>query len=137
MEKIDRLFSEDRALPPNVLVSNCPSRYTLDVIADKWTAMIFAILERHPTHFNELRRTIGGISHKMLAQTLRTLEKNGIVERREFQNGSSSVTYSLSPLGTTLSPLMASLHSWAEHHVEDVQQAHERYQERPTSSLSC
>lgn len=110
-------------LPPNVLAAHCPSRQVLDLIADKWTALIFAILEKQPTRFNELQRSIEGISQKMLTQTLRRLEQNGIVERKVTPTNPPAVEYSLSALGASLIPLMASLRHWAEQHLEEVAQA--------------
>lgn len=119
-----------RPLRPNVLAASCPSRHALDLIADKWTALIFAVLEKQPTRFNELQRTIEGISQKMLTQTLRALEQNGMVERRVTPTVPPAVEYSLSPLGVTLIPLMAALRHWAEQHLPDVEQARKAYEEK-------
>lgn len=109
--------------PHSVLMEDCLSRHVLDLIADKWTALIFALLEKQPTRFNELQRAIEGISHKMLTQTLRNLERRGIVERKVTPTLPPAVEYSLSPLGMTLIPLMAALRQWAEEHMEQVEQA--------------
>ncbi len=109
-------------------MAHCPSRQVLDLIADKWTALIFALLERQPTRFNELQRAIEGISHKMLTQTLRNLEHRGIVERKITPIIPPAVEYSLSPLGATLIPLMATLRQWAEEHMEEVEQARQTYE---------
>ncbi|QBD80304.1 transcriptional regulator [Ktedonosporobacter rubrisoli] len=116
--------------PHSVLIEHCPSRQVLDLIADKWTALIFALLERHPTRFNEMQRAIGGISHKMLTQTLRSLEQRGIVQRKITLTNPPAVEYSLSPLGTTLIPLMAALRQWAEEHMEEVEQIRQAYIEQ-------
>lgn len=116
--------------PHSVLIAYCPSRQVLDLIADKWTALIFALLEKQPTRFNELERAIEGISHKMLAQTLRNLEQRGIVQRKITPTVPPSVEYSLSPLGITLIPLMAALRQWAEEHMEEVEQARQVYEEK-------
>lgn len=127
--KTDNQMASD-LLPPNVLVARCPSRQVLDLIADKWVAMIYAILESQPTRFNELQRSIEGISQKMLTQTLRGLEQNGIVERRVTPTIPPAVEYSLSPLGTSLIPLMASLRDWAQQHIEEVAEARKVYEAR-------
>ncbi|NJO83596.1 MAG: helix-turn-helix transcriptional regulator [Blastochloris sp.] len=111
----------------SVLIAHCPSRQVLDLIADKWTALIFALLEKQPTRFNELQRSIEGISHKMLTQTLRNLEQRGIVKRNITPSIPPAVQYSLSPLGFTLIPLMAALRQWAEEHMEEVEQARQAY----------
>lgn len=112
-----------RPLPFNVLSADCPSRQVLDLIADKWTALIFAVLEEQPTRYNELQRRIEGISQKMLTQTLRLLEAKGIVERKVTPTVPPAVEYSLSPLGETLIPVMVALRRWAEQHLEEVEQA--------------
>jgi DNA-binding HxlR family transcriptional regulator len=114
----------------SVLMARCYSREVLDLIADKWTALIFALLEKQPTRFNELQRAIEGISHKMLTQTLRNLERRGIVERTVTPTLPPAVEYSLSPLGITLIPLMAALRQWAENHMEEVEQALQVYEEK-------
>jgi DNA-binding HxlR family transcriptional regulator len=114
----------------SVLMARCYSREVLDLIADKWTALIFALLEKQPTRFNELQRAIEGISHKMLTQTLRNLERRGIVERTVTPTLPPAVEYSLSPLGITLIPLMATLRQWAENHMEEVEQALQAYEEK-------
>jgi DNA-binding HxlR family transcriptional regulator len=111
-------------------MARCYSREVLDLIADKWIALIFALLEKQPTRFNELERTIEGISHKMLTQTLRNLEQRGIVTRKITPTIPPAVEYSLSPLGTTLIPLMAALRQWAEEHMEEVEQARQAYEEQ-------
>jgi DNA-binding HxlR family transcriptional regulator len=113
----------ERSLPFNVLSAYCPSRQVLDLIANKWTALIFAVLEEQPTRFNELQRRIEGISQKMLTQTLRMLEANGIVERKITPTVPPAVEYALSPLGETLIPVMVSLRRWAEQHMQEVEQA--------------
>lgn len=112
-----------RPLPFNVLSADCPSRQVLDLIANKWTALIFAVLEEQPTRFNELQRRVDGISQKVLTQTLRALEVNGIVERKATATLPAAVEYSLSPLGETLIPVMVSLRLWAERHMREVEQA--------------
>ncbi|GLV55244.1 transcriptional regulator [Dictyobacter sp. S3.2.2.5] len=116
--------------PHSVLIAHCPSRQVLDLIADKWTAMIFALLEQRPTRFNEMERAIEGISHKMLTQTLRSLEQRGIVTRTITPTIPPAVEYALSPLGVTLIPLMAALRQWAEEHMDEVEQARQAYEEK-------
>jgi len=118
----------EHPLPFTVLSADCPSRQVLDLIANKWTALIFALLEEQPTRFNELQRRIEGISQKMLTQTLRTLEANGIIERNVTPTVPPAVEYALSPLGETLIPVMVSLRRWAEQHLQEVEQARQKPQ---------
>jgi DNA-binding HxlR family transcriptional regulator len=129
MERMLQTSSSSQLSPHSVLMAHCPSRQVLELIADKWTALIFALLERQPTRFNELQRAIDGISHKVLTQTLRNLEQRGIVQRKITPTNPPAVEYSLSPLGTTLIPLMAMLRQWAEEHMEEVEQARQAYGE--------
>jgi DNA-binding HxlR family transcriptional regulator len=108
---------------PNVLDQNCESRQALDRIADKWTCLIVYALLDGPRRHGELRRSIGGISQKMLTQTLRSLERDGLVERTVIATIPPHVQYALTPLGRTLSePLVAICH-WAMDHLPELQAA--------------
>lgn len=108
---------------PNVFDPACGSREVLDVIADKWSALIlYALLHRTHRHA-ELLRVIGGISQKMLTQTLRALEADGLVAREVFPVVPPHVEYSLTDLGRSLSPLLREICRWAEEHLADVQNA--------------
>ena len=112
---------------PNVYDSNCPTRLILDRIADKWTVLVLGFLEHGPVRFNELRRRIDGISQKMLAQTLRQLERDGLVTRTAIATVPVTVEYAITPLGLTLADTVKSLTNWAEQHIGDVQHAQQRY----------
>src|SRR5437762_10969982 len=85
--------------PPSVLEPQCPSRLVLDRIADKWTALVIQILARGTMRYAELQRAIGGISQKMLTQTLRSLERDGLVQRKVYPVVPPKVEYSLTKLG--------------------------------------
>src|SRR5204862_4790492 len=90
------------ASAPSVLDAQCPSRLVLDRIADKWTALIIQILARGTMRYAALQREIGGISQKMLTQTLRSLERDGLVQRTVHPVVPPKVEYSLTRLGRTL-----------------------------------
>ncbi|MDQ3410526.1 MAG: helix-turn-helix transcriptional regulator [Chloroflexota bacterium] len=107
----------------NVYVADCPSRQVLDLVSDKWTVLIVSLLVKRPYRFGELRRAIGGISQKMLTQTLRNLERDGLVGRRVFPSVPVTVEYSLTPLGETLSAPLAVICTWAEDHMDSVHAA--------------
>ena len=98
----------------------CPTRQALDRIADKWTALIVGLLAERPHRFNELRRAIDGISQKVLTQTLRSLEVDGLLTRRELGGKPVSVEYALTPLGRSLVAPLAAIRDWAEQHIEEV-----------------
>ena len=104
--------------------AGCPARLVLDRIADKWTALIMGILSQSDLRrFNELRRMIGGISQKMLTQTLRDLERDGLVHRTIYAEIPPRVEYELTPLGRTLCGPLAGLTQWAHDHFNEVKRA--------------
>jgi len=116
----------------DVYNASCPTRKALDRIADKWASLIVLLLAERPHRFGELKRRIDGISQKMLTQTLRNLEHDGLVNRRAFATVPVTVEYSLTPLGETLVAPVAAIRDWAESHIEDVLAAREAA-ERATS----
>jgi DNA-binding HxlR family transcriptional regulator len=91
----------------NVYDTNCPMRHVLNVIVDKWAALIVGLLGRQTMRFTELHRQIGGISQKMLTQTLRHLERDGLVQRTVYAEAPPRVEYALTPLGRSLRELIA------------------------------
>jgi DNA-binding HxlR family transcriptional regulator len=106
----------------NVYNENCPSRRVLDLISDKWTILIIEKLSERTYRFGELRREVGGISQKVLTQTLRSLEKNGFLLRQSYPVLPLRVEYSLTELGKSLSTIFKSITTWAEAHNDDILQ---------------
>ena len=124
---------ETNTLPTDAEVyhGNCPTREILDRIADKWTTLIMGLLSQSESYrFNELRRAIGGISQKMLTQTLRDLERDGLVKRTMYAEIPPRVEYALTPLGDTLRGPLNALGMWASDHMEEVRAAQERFDAR-------
>ncbi|WP_433891064.1 winged helix-turn-helix transcriptional regulator [Streptomyces sp. CA-111067] len=117
--------------PADVYSAMCPSRAALDRIADKWTALIVGALADGTLRYAELRRTVEGISEKMLTQTLRSLERDGLVVRHEQPTVPPQVAYGLTPLGRTLDEPLSAVRQWAERHINDVNAARVRYDEPP------
>ena len=109
------------AAPPSVLEPQCPSRLVLDRIADKWTALVIQILASGTMRYAELQRAIGGISQKMLTQTLRSLERDGLVQRTVHPVVPPKVEYSLTRLGRTLIEPLHALCRWSEKHLTELQ----------------
>ena len=107
--------------PPSVLEPQCPSRLVLERIADKWTALVIQILARGTMRYAELQRAIGGISQKMLTQTLRSLERDGLVQRKVHPVVPPKVEYSLTRLGRTLIEPLHELCRWSEKHLAELQ----------------
>jgi DNA-binding HxlR family transcriptional regulator len=118
----------------NVMVASCPSRTSLAKIANKWTAMIIIALSGGPLRFGELREAVDGISGKVLADTLRDLERDGIVDRTAYDEMPPRVEYAVTALGQTLRVPLTALGHWAEQHIEDVLSARESYDNRTAPS---
>jgi DNA-binding HxlR family transcriptional regulator len=114
----------------NVLTMTCPSRTSLARIANKWTAMIVIVLGRSPgrTRFRDLKSAVEGISGKVLTETLRELERDGLVSRHVFAEVPPRVEYELTELGHTLQAPLSALGQWAEAHIVEVLDARERYE---------
>jgi len=107
----------------DVCSERCGSRRVLDLVADKWAVIVIYVLARGTRRFGELQRAVGGVSQKMLTQTLRGLERDGLVERKVYPQVPPRVEYSLSPLGETLVEPLSALCRWAEDHFWEVERA--------------
>lgn len=112
---------------PDPFNARCPTRQVLDRIGDKWAVLVLILLEQQTLRFNELRRRIEAISQKMLSQTLKSLERDGLISRKVFATVPVTVEYSLTPLGLTLAQTVHALTLWAEAHIGEVQEAQQRY----------
>lgn len=108
----------------------CPSRMLLDRVSDKWVSLVLVALGDGTLRYSELSRQLAGISQKMLTQTLRSLERDGLVERHVTASVPVRVDYTLTPLGNSLRELMYGVKLWAQSHMDDVIAARERYDER-------
>ncbi len=115
----------------NVFDRNCPTRQVLDLIADKWTILIIRRLADGTLRFAQLRRSVSGISQKVLTNILRSLERDGIVTRRVYASVPPKVEYSLTGLGRSLCGLVEGICGWAEANIEQVQAAREMYARTP------
>lgn len=114
----------------DIFAANCPTRQALDRIGDKWTTLVILLLQDGPKRFSELQRSIGGISQKMLTQTLRSLERDGLVDRTSYAQVPPRVEYRLTPLGVTLFGPIAAVVQWAEQHIGEVVTAQTGYDAR-------
>jgi len=123
---IDGLLEETCARG-DVYAADCPTRKLLDRVADKWSVLILLLLGQEAMRFNALRRRIDGISQKMLSQTLRSLERDGLVSRTAVATVPVTVTYAITPLGRGLIGSLQSMIDWAETHMEDVGAAQRVY----------
>jgi DNA-binding HxlR family transcriptional regulator len=112
---------------PNVYSADCPTRQILDRVGDKWAVLILLLLRQQPIRFNQLRRSIEGISQKMLSQVLKSLERDGLIRRRAIATVPVTVEYSITPLGSTLADAVDPLRDWADNHLKEVQASQRRY----------
>ena len=129
----------------DAFLAACPSRKLLDRISDKWVTLVLAALgsdgshqlgagcagEPRPMRYSELLRLLAGVSQKMLTQTLRTLERDGLVTRTVTASVPLRVDYELTPPGHELFPVMIAIKNWAETHMDRVFEARTQYDARP------
>lgn len=116
-----------RADDYDVMAPACPSRTVLRHLTDRWTPLIVANLEAGPLRFGQLREAIGGITAKVLTQTLRSMERNGLVTREAIASIPPQVTYELTYLGHTLTTPILALRDWVNDHAGEVLAAREAY----------
>ncbi len=105
----------------------CPAREILASVANKWTVLVLSVLTEDTTRFNELRRRVQGVTQKALTQTLRDLERLGLVSRRIYAEVPPRVEYSLTALGRSLVKVLDDNKAWTETHAPDVMQAQQRF----------
>ncbi len=120
----------------DVYAEACPSRALIELLADKWTLLILPALRRGPVRNGELLRIIGGVSQKMLTQTLRTLESNGLVRRIDYMEVPPRVDYELTELGRSLADTVKKLGGWAETHIAEVLAAREQFEKQERAKRS-
>ncbi len=114
--------------PPNATVrpkvnpwdASCPSRAVIDLLASKWVLLLVPLLRRGPKRNGDLMRGIPGVSQKMLTQTLRELERSGLITRNDFGEVPPRVEYALTPLGKSLAKAIATFDDWVIRHYYDM-----------------
>ncbi|AMH01028.1 helix-turn-helix transcriptional regulator [Serratia liquefaciens] len=109
--------------------ADCPSRIILDQIADKWSMMVLEVL-REPRRFNAIKRRLDGVTQRVLTQTLRKLERNGMVNRKVLDGRVLGVEYSLTPLGQSLQGPFSILFEWTMGNMEAIEDCRRRYDEQ-------
>ncbi|MBP2167855.1 DNA-binding HxlR family transcriptional regulator [Erwinia toletana] len=122
---------------PEVMACNgdSASRLLLDQITDKWSVLILTVLCKQPQRFNEIKRQLEGITQKSLTQSLRRLERNGILARRVIPASQIAVEYSITPLGRTLEAPFQALYLWTVSHSAAVMQAQAQYDQRTVEEI--
>lgn len=110
-----------RELECDVFLADCPARQVLSLLAEKWALLVIHALSERTYRTAELRRRIGGVSEKMLIQTLRRLERHGLVARASYSEVPPRVEYSLTTLGFSLSSVVRPLDDWVEAHAIEIE----------------
>lgn len=110
--------------------ATCPTRLILDQIADKWAVLVMLAVRDEPVRFNELKRKVEGISQKMLGQTLKSLERNGLVERRVLSDKPIAVAYAITAHGRGLAEIVERLRAWSVDTLPRTRQAQARFDAR-------
>ena len=112
----------------NVISAACPTRQVLGRVADKWTMLVISALsDEEVLRFSELRRRVEGVTQKMLTQTLRGLERDGLVERTVYPTVPVTVEYRLTALGHSLAAAVSVIKAWAYENIEELERARDRY----------
>jgi DNA-binding HxlR family transcriptional regulator len=114
----------------NLKIADCPERLLLDHVTSRWGTLILLLLLDRTHRFSELRQRIGGVSEKMLAQTLRILEHDGFVNRQAFAEVPPRVEYSLTPMGREVAAHLGALGRWIRENLERVNAARIQHQKR-------
>jgi DNA-binding HxlR family transcriptional regulator len=120
--------------PWDPYTAECPTRQVLDRIGDRWTVLIIGSLSDGPLRFSQISKTVGGISQKMLTQTLRGLERDGLVTRTIYPQIPPRVEYELTSAGETLVQLLGSLQEWAKDHMSGIIEARREFDEAASST---
>ena len=118
----------------NVYARDCPTRQLLDRIGDKWSVLILLLLGDDAMRFNALKRRVDGVSQKMLSQTLRSLERDGLVTREVVATVPVTVTYRITPLGRELLASLQLMIDWAETRMAAVETAQRRFDGRDVAA---
>ena len=119
-----------RARQSAELNAACPIRDVLDRVGDKWSALIVKSLTAGPMRFGVLRREIEDISQRMLTETLRNLQRDGLISRTVYPTTPPSVEYALTPLGVSLQGALSVLAGWSARHHDDIRQARRAFDTR-------
>ncbi|MFB8034747.1 winged helix-turn-helix transcriptional regulator [Streptomyces sp. NPDC056004] len=108
-------------------LAECPARHLLDRISNKWVSLIVNALAEGPQRYTELSRRLVSVSQKMLTQSLRNLERDGLLTRTVTPSVPVRVDYALTPLGESLVPVMRAIKAWAEENMDEVRAARSGY----------
>ena len=118
----------------DVLAAACPTRQIVSRLGEKWTLLVLYALDAEPVRFRELQRRVEGISQRLLTQTLRNLERDGLVHRHAYAEVPLRVEYRLTPLGQSLDTAIAQIRHWAYAHIDEVTTARTTFGHPPADT---
>ncbi|GAC69794.1 winged helix-turn-helix transcriptional regulator [Gordonia soli] len=118
---------QEAKLAYDAYLALCPSRRVLERISDKWVTLVMCALADGPQRYSELSRTIAGVSPKMLTQTLRNLDRDGLLTRAVTPTVPVTVEYAMTDLGRSLHAQIQGIKIWSEQHIDEIDSARERY----------
>lgn len=121
----------------DVMTATCPSRIVLHRIGARWTIFVVTALSAGPMRFSALKAHIQGITAKVLTETLRALESDGLVARTEHDENPPRVEYTLTPLGRSLQVPLQAVREWAELHVPEILLAQQRAEDGVSGNGPC
>jgi DNA-binding HxlR family transcriptional regulator len=121
---------QGQSVQPETFAEACRARFVLDRLADKWALYVVASLARGEQRFSGLKRSVDGVSQRMLTVTLRELERDGIVTRTVYSAMPPNIAYRLTPLGASLWDATSPLLEWAALHLGEVESARREHDER-------
>ena len=136
---VDTIGTEEidtNGLPGDVFDPDCPTRMVLDRVGDKWTALLVLLLSDGPLRFTQLRNYLGRVAPKVLTESLRRMERDGLVTREIFAEVPPRVEYSLTDLGRSLIDPISIISDWAEVHVNRITAAQNAYDARQSNERS-
>lgn len=119
----------------SVLDPDCPSRVVFQRIGDKWASLVIQVLANGPVRFSELRKMVHVVTPKVLTQTLRSLERDGLITRKVYAQVPPRVDYTLTDLGRSLLAPLSQLREWAENNVPAIIDARDAYDELRDAEL--
>ena len=117
----------DDAVANDVLRPDCPSRVVMQRIGERWSMFVILALDDGPLRFTALKARVGVVTSKVLTETLRALETDGLIARQAYAESPPRVEYQLTPLGASLLVPLSGMRAWAEKHVPEVLASRERH----------
>lgn len=121
--------------PASILDPDCPSRVIFQRIGDKWASLIIQVLADGPVRFTALKKMVSAVTPKVLTQSLRTLERDGLISRTVHATVPPRVDYELTDTGRSLLVPLAQMRAWAESHVPDILKARDQYDDSRDEEL--